>query len=335
MQATLSLSSQRPPRKRHLVGPGDMLPKSSPTSMSGVACHEQSADFEQRALMRFEMSDPTAARDHGVGVDAGLSSPRHWANLGAALREAGRYGEARTAFREARRSAPQDLNAVLGLAYLEMECGRYQHAYEMFRVVLDKSPERFDIKIHIARACYELGKLKRAKALVEGWPRWVLTSDLAVELSAVLIEIGKIRTGLSLLKTVPDLSRIDTHALARLASALARSGRLKKARHCVALLPSLETIHNPALREEILTVCARLALRGGNPFGARRFIEFLDTPPAPGIRRSAKLYFLLAEICYHQLDMEAAKSAFVTGRCIQMKAADIASPLMVEFSSFS
>jgi hypothetical protein len=41
----------------------------------------------------------------------------------------------------------------------------------------------------------------------------------------------------------------------------------------------------------------------------------------------------MAEICYHQMDMEAAKSALITGRCIQMKAADIASPLMVEFSS--
>lgn len=254
-------------------------------------------------------------------------------NLGGALLEAGRYGEARTAFREARRSAPQDLEPALGLANLEMECGRYQHAYDMFRIVLDKSPERVDVKIDAARACHELGKNKRAKSLVEGWPRWVLDNDMAVELAALLIQIGKVRAGLTLLKAVPDLSQIDTHALVRLASALAQSGRLKKARHCLALLPSPETVRNPALREEILTVCARLALLGGNLFGARRFLEFLDTSPVPGICRSAKLYFLLAEICYHQLDMEAAKSALVTGRCIQMKAADIAPPLMVEFSS--
>lgn len=254
-------------------------------------------------------------------------------NLGDALQDAGRYGEARTAFREARRSAPRDLEPALRLANLEMECGRYQHAYDMFRMVLDKSPERIDVRIDAARACYELGKSKRAKSLVEGWTRWVLNDESAVALAAVLMQIGKIRAGLSLLKTVPDLSRIGPRVLATLAAALAQSGRLKKARHCLVLLPPPETVHNPVLREEILTVCARLALQSGNPFGARRFLEFLDTPPVPGICRSAKLYFLMAEICYHQMDMEAAKSALITGRCIQMKAADIASPLMVEFSS--
>ncbi|MES2405269.1 MAG: tetratricopeptide repeat protein [Pseudomonadota bacterium] len=284
--------------------------------------------------MLFAVSDPVAAHTYAAGMDVGLSSPEHWSNLGAALRKAGRYGEARTAFCEARRLAPQDFDAALGLAYLELECGRYQHAYDMFRVVLDKSPERVDIRINTARACYELGKLKRAKSLLEGWPQWVLDSDLAAELSAVLIQIGKLRAGLSLLKTVPDLARLGTQTLARLACALAQAERLKKARHCLALLPAPETIHNAALREEILTACARLALQSGNPSGARRFIGFLETPPAPGICRSAKLYFMLAEICFRQLDMEAAKSAFVTGRCIQMKAADIASPLMVEFSAF-
>lgn len=297
-----------------------------------VVWHGQPSDSKKNARACFAVGDATA---ECLGAEnVGHSSPRHWTNLGGALQDAGRYGEARTAFREARRLAPRDFDAVLGLAHLEMECGRYQHAYDMFRIVLDKSPERVDVSVQAARACYELGKKKRARSLVEGWPSWVLDNDMSVELAALLIRIGKVRAGLSLLKAVLDLSRISTHALAALASALAESGRLKKARHCLALLPPPETVRSPALREEILTVCARLALQGGNLFGARRFLEFLDTSSAPGICRSAKQYFLLAEICYHELDMEAAKSALVTGRCIQMKAADIAPPLMIEFSRF-
>lgn len=328
----LSTSTLQTSRARHSAVPSDVL--SGPSSMprTDVVWHAKPSDPGKNAQAYVAARDITAAPFDIA--NRGHSSPRHWTNLGRALQETGRYGEARTAFREALRSAPQDSDAALGLADMEMECGRYQHAYDMFRIVLDKSPERVDVRIHTVRACYELGKKKRANSLVEGWPQWALDYEMTAELAAVLILIGKVRAGLILLKAVSDWSRIDTHALARLASALAQSGRLKKARHCLALLPSPETVRSPALREEILAACARVALQGGNLSGARRFLEFLDTPPAPGICRSAKPYFLLAEICYHLLDMEAAKSALITGRCIQMKAADIAPPLMVEFSSF-
>ncbi|WIG54894.1 MAG: hypothetical protein OJF61_000680 [Rhodanobacteraceae bacterium] len=321
MRENRATSRLQSPRTRYPVMPGDAPCKPLPVRPIDNIGHTRSSDSDENTLACF---DAATIR----------SSPEHWTNLGRALQEAGRYGEARTALREARRSEPHDSRAILCLADLEMECGRYQHAYDMFQILLDEFPERVDVRIHAARACHELGKHKRAKSLVEGWPRWALDHDLAAELAALLIRIGKVRAGLVLLKTMPDLSRIGTRALARLASALAQSGRLQKARHCLALLPAPETVRNPALREEILTACARLALLGGNLSGARRFLEFLDTPPVPGICRSAQAYFLLAEICYHQMDMEAAKSALVTGRCIQMKAAAIAPSLMVEFSSF-
>lgn len=332
MQANLGASTMPASPTRHSTGSGDALSKPSSMPPAAAVWHVQPPESGKNAQACVDAHLATAA-SYEVAY-GGHSSPKHWTNLGHALQEAGRYGEARTAFRQALRSAPQDSDAALGLADMEMECGRYQHAYDMFRIVLDKSPEHIIVRIHAARACYELGKKKRAKSLVEGWPQWTLDNDIAAELAEVLILIGKVRAGLTLLKAAPDWSRIGAHSLARLSSALAQSGRLKKARHCLALLPSPEAVRSPALREEILAACARLALQAGNLSGARRFLEFLDTPPAPGICRGAKLYFLLAEICYHLLDMEAAKSALVTGRCIQMKAADIASPLMVEFSSF-
>jgi tetratricopeptide (TPR) repeat protein len=330
MRTAYDLSLRQSPRKRHPADPGDALPGNSLALLGDVPQPRELVTEKWQAHPHLEHSGATA--DHGNQRNARAPSPVEWNNLGTALRAAGRYGEARTAFREAGRLAPQDVDTALNLARLEMECGRYQRAYDMFRIVLDKSPQLVEVRIRAARACHEIGKKKCARLLVDGWPRWVLDDDMKAELAALLIQIGKPRDGLSLLKGVSDLSRISKRVLTCLVSSLAQAGRLKKARYCLAWLPPPENIHNPALREEVSTACAMLALRAGNLSGARRFLEFLETSPAPGTCRRAKPYFMLAEICFHLLDMEAAKKALVTGQCIRMKEAGIASPLMIESS---
>ncbi len=325
MDTVATLLRQQSIRTPRSDGPGEAM---SGLSLAHIGNQRIAAEITER--VGFAGDDSPA-----FSVDAASalpSSPAYWNNLGGALRDAGRYGEARTALRQARRLAPQSIDVVLNLARLDMECGRCQHAYDMFEIVVDKSPQLVDVRILAARCCHELGKAKRAKSLIEGWPNWTLDEDMTTELAALLLHIGKVHAGLRVLRGAPDLSRISIDVLAYLASALAQTGRLKKARHCLALMPSPDKVRSPALREEILSVCAMLAFRDGNLFGARRFLEFLDIPSTSGMCRSAKKYFLLAEICYHLLDMETAKSALLTGRCMQMKTADIASPLMIEFS---
>jgi tetratricopeptide (TPR) repeat protein len=324
--------SLRSPRKRHSAAPGDASP-GSPLALvrSDQQSGEVIAEEGETSPFRGDNEAPV-----GCGVQGyTMSSPLHWKNLGTALQAGGRYGEARSAFREARRLAPQDVDIALGMANLEMECGRYQRAYDMFRIVLDRSPQRVEVRIRAARACHELSKQKRTRLLLEGWQDWTLDDDTAAELAALLVQIGKVQDGLSLLKRIFDLSRVNTCTLACLASSLAHAGRLKKARHCLTLLPDPEEIHGPTVREEVLTACAALALREGNLPGARRFLEFLEMSAAPGTCRCAKSYFMLAEICFHMFDMDAAKKALLTGQSIRNKAIDIASPLTIELSRYA
>lgn len=324
------MSRQETSRTRGTAAAGDASSRPALVLVSDAWRRDRLAAGEKDVRMPPGKRDATASQD--LEVDVRLTSSPQWNNLGIALQEHGRYGEARTAFREARRLSPQDIDAVTNLACLEMECGRYQHAYDMFLVVLGRSPQSVDAKIHAARACFELGKRKRAKSLIEDWQCWILKDDMVAELAALLIQIGMVRKGLSVMNEKLDFSRIGVRALAFLASALAHANRVKKARYCLGLLPPPEDIRNPALREEVLTVSARLAFLAGNHFSARKFLEFLLAPPPPGICRGAKQYFLLAEICYRQFDMEAAKCALINGYCNKMKASDVASPWMVEFS---
>lgn len=332
MRAAYDLSLRRSPRKRRPAGPGDALsgaclalPGYVPQSGASIAgkwpAHPRPGD----------KGTATDRRDQGT---ARLSSHARWIKHGAALQAVGRYGEARTAFREALRQAPQDVGTTLSLAHLEMECGRYQCAYDLLRIVLDRSPQLVEARVHAARACHELGKKKDARLLVEGWPDWALEDDIAAELVALLIQAGKVRDGLSLLKGISDLSRAGARTLACLASSLAHAGRLKKARHCLALLALPENIRNPALREDVLTAYASVALCGGNLSGARRFLDFLETSPSPGTCRGAQPYFMLAEICFQLFEMEAAKKALITGQYIRMKETGIASPLMIGLSRY-
>lgn len=332
MKAAYDLSWRRSSRTRHPADPGDAVSGNFPVRIGNVPQAGESVVGKWEAGPRPQDNEVPVNRD-GQGNDR-LSSSTHWKNLGTALRAVGRYGEARTAIREARRLAPQDVDVALSLAHLEMECGRYQHAYDMFRIVLDKSPQLVKARIQAAHVCHELGMKKQVRVLVEGWSEWHLDHDTTAELVVVLIQTGKLRDGLSLLKGLFDLSRVSTRTLACLASSLAQAGRLKKARHCLTFLPPPENIQNPALREEVLTAYARVALQGGNLSGARRFLEFLETSPAPGMYRRAQAYFMLADICFQLLDMEASKKALITGQCIRMKATGIASPLMIEHHGY-
>lgn len=327
MQATYDLLSRTLPRKRRPAVPDDIEFVSTRASLSNVDCHECSCEIENEVNAHF-IKEGDATADCRNTLHVKPSSPEYWINLGSVLQKAGRYGEARTAFREARRLTPLDANAALSLACLEMECGRYQRAYDLYRAVLDKSPQRVDVRIRAARACYELGHEKGAKSLVEDWPFWDMTGDMSAELAALMVLLGRRRDGLFILKRVSHLSRIGTRALVELASAFGQANSLKKARQCLALLPSAENIRIPALREEVLTICARMALQNGNLPGARKLLEFLNAPPDAGIWRSAKPYFLLAEICYHQSDMDGVQSALMEGWCWRMKGVGIAPPLM-------
>lgn len=309
-----------PQRKRHSAGPGDTAfgHRLAPIDNTPYR-HPMAADGNARA---HSVQGDIAAILHGL-AQVRFLSPAYWHSLGANLHVAGRYGEARTALREARKLAPHDIEIALSLAHLEMECGRHQHAYAMFQIVLRRLPLLAEARIRAARVCYELGINKRARSLIEGRSFDNLDDDLSAELAALLIQLENLRDGLSMLEKIPDLSRVSIYARVCLAIALEQTSCLAKALECVASLPSPKSIGNPVLREGILGVRARLAWRNGDLSMARSLLGFLNTPPAPGICRSTWMYFLLAEVCYRQSDMEAAQSALDAAHSILVKAADM------------
>lgn len=326
MRVAGGLSLLRSSQERHPPRPGDALPAYPPAFISDTVHCDRLQATEGEAHARPMRCDTSAVCPDIA--ERRLSSFRHWTKLGTALREVGRYSEARTAFREARKLAPHVIDTALNLASLEMECGRYQHAYDMFQIVLRRLPQLVQVRIRTAHACHELGKKKRATMLIEDWPSWHLDDDMSAELAALLIQLGHVRDGLSIIREIPGLSRLSLYARVCAATALEQASCMEEARRCVASLPSPEEVCNPVLREGIFTLRASLAWRAGNLADARRLLEFLDTPPAPGICRSARPYLLLAEVCYQQSDLGAAKPALVAARSIWMKTADIASPDM-------
>lgn len=259
-----------------------------------------------------------------IAAGTDLSSAQDWNGIGTALQNAGRYGEARTAFREARRLAPHDSDIVLNLANLEMECGRHQHAYDLFQIVLRKRPLLATARIRAARTCYELGRKKRARPLIRAWHQWHLDVDATAELGALLTQIGNPRDGLSILDGLSDLSQVSPRVVAYVVTALEQARCLDRARQWAIFLPSPAQTANQALREEILAWHARLAWRDGDLATARKLLGFLDTPHVVGGCRNAKPYLLLAEVCFQQSDYEAAESAQAKARSVLMKAADTA-----------
>lgn len=256
--------------------------------------------------------------------DTDFSSALDWNALGISRQEAGHYGEARTAFREARRLSPHDTGIVLSLAHLEMECGRHQHAYDLLQIVIRKRPLLAVARIHAARSCHELGRKKRARSLIRGWPHWQLDNDTSAELGALLTQLGSVRDGLSILEGLSDLSQVNPRVVIYVVTALEQARFLDKARQWAVLLPSPAQVHSPVMREEILTWHARLAWRNGDLSTARKLLGFLDAHPDPGSCRNAKFYWLLAEVCFQQSNYEAAESAREKARATLMKAADIA-----------
>ncbi|MGH8112070.1 MAG: tetratricopeptide repeat protein, partial [Rhodanobacteraceae bacterium] len=274
-----------------------------------------------------ESTDSATHGEVSVGrntASTGLASAKGWHDRGTALQKAGHYGEARTAFREARRLAPHDTDIVVSLAHLEMECGRHQHAYDLFQMVIRKFPLQAAARIHAARSCHELGRKKRARALISGWRCLHLDSDESAELGALLIQLGRVSEGLSILDGLIDLPQVSPHVVVYVVTALEQASILDKARLWAIMLPSPAQVRSPAMREEILTWHARLAWRDGDLATARKLLKFLDTPRATGSRRNAEPYWLLAEVCFQQSDYEAVEAARANARAALNKAADIA-----------
>lgn len=320
MHAGLNPLSRRPSWKRHPGIPGDARSRSFPPPIGNPPQRENPISAEVR--------EDRAANDgtsvHRIPFNTKPFSAQDWIRLATSLRDDGHYGEARTAYRQARRMAPHDIDIVARLAYMEMECGRHQHAYDLLQIVIRQRPLQVVARIQAARSCLELGRKKRASSLVRGWSRWQLDEDSSAELGALLTRLGRMRDGLSILEGLSELSQVSPRAVVYAVTALEQADCLDMARQWAILLPSPTRARSPAIREEILAWHARLAWRDGDLATARKLLGFLDVPPIPGICRSAKPYWLMAEVCFQQSDYDAAESALAKARSTLKKAADVA-----------
>lgn len=320
MHAALNPLTRRSRWKRHPVAPGDVRRRSFSQPVGNALQQENPIPPPAHAVR-------TTSDTASVYCIASNTNPflaQDWCHLATTAQGAGRYGEARTAYREARRLAPHDIDIVLNLAHMEMECGRHQHAYDLLQIVIRKRPLLAVARIHAARSCHELGRNKRARSLISGWLHWQLDNDMSAELGALLIQLDSIRDGLSILDGLADVSQVNPRAVVYAVTSLEQANCLDKARQWAILLPSPARAHSPVVREEILAWYARLAWRDGDLATARKLLGFLDMPPTPGVCRSAKPYWLMAEVCFQQSDYEAAEIALRNARATLVKAADIA-----------
>ncbi|MBN8888353.1 MAG: sulfotransferase [Rudaea sp.] len=244
--------------------------------------------------------------------------PGHWNNLGTALREAGKLGEAEQAYRQALRLAPRSFDYLMNLGYLFLEREIYPSARDCFLDAHAIDPTSPTARVYAAQLCETLDDRSLAERLLEPWRQWRdLDEDLSLELAIALAQLDWVDDSLGIFERLLQENPHNYRAIAHQTLMLERANKLDAARALLARLPPIDASVAPALREEITEAHVRLALRERDPADARALIERLLQAEAPdsGHRSSAdlqqgySLYFSLAQVCDREGDAAAAMDA--------------------------
>ncbi|MGA8277488.1 MAG: sulfotransferase [Rhodanobacteraceae bacterium] len=232
---------------------------------------------------------------------------QHWNNLGNVLRQLDDPTGAARAFLRALElnDASARLHANLGLLLLNQADFSGARARLCRAVTMDGAEP--GMAIWAAVACRACADDANARNLIRDWRQWPRQSDEAtLELGWLLVELGRVDEGISVLQGNFADENIRLRARARHAFALERINRIAEAADVVNGLPPAESISDPQTRMETLNARATIAMRRDDFAAARRDYEralAIDLP----FRQS--LQFGLARACDKLDDTDAAMAA--------------------------
>lgn len=254
----------------------------------------------------------------------------HWANLGTALREAGRLDEAEEAYLLALRVEPEHAGIQGNLGLLYKERADYAGARRYLAQAARQLPQDHEICIYAALACCECGDNAEAARLVADWRSWPpLSDDLCIDLAWMFTQMGRTSDAEHLLGASMQLSGARPRTLARMVALLERVNRLDEADDILASLPSPESLHDPVDQLEVISAMGVMAMRGRDPAAARALLQRLIELTTDS-NHLGNLYFAMAKACDKQGDTVAALEALAKAHSAQMvKAAQLVPELLL------
>jgi tetratricopeptide (TPR) repeat protein len=254
------------------------------------------------------------------------NSAVHWNNLGTVLRSAGQVRDAEHAYRRALQLDPHYYDAAINLGFLFLERGIYPAARDAFLHAHGVDPVSPEARIYAAQMCYALDSRDRAEQLLQPWRSWAgLPEELALELAILMTHFGNAAEGTRIFEGLLQENPGNLRAVAHLSTMFERVNRLDDARTMLARLPPPEQVQDSALRQEVISAHATLAMREKDLTRARTILEEMIATQEHGdahaanLWRENNLYFSLAKICDKQGDTELAMRALEKAHARQIE----------------
>lgn len=249
-------------------------------------------------------------------------SSLHWGNLATALRQAGQADAAEAAALRGLQLAPSDPDLLDTLGMLELHRRAYAQARDHLFQALSARRDSAEIAIHCAQACIACRDY-RADDLVRGWQRWLPLADgPQMDLAHTLFTLGDANGACGLLEELTRRTPDHWPAQALLGSVYERVNRLDDARSQLEGLRERAPATDETLRLELAHLEAKLVERAGDLLDARRILETCG----PRNDHDCDHYFVLAQVCDRQGDVDQARQAFVKAHVLQVEDLVLATP---------
>ena len=258
--------------------------------------------------------------DEAVAVHEQLTrlypgSGLHWANLAAALRQAGREVEAIAACENGLHVAPDDATLLASLGGMRLRQREYETARDLLLRAHALKQGDAEIAIQAAQAAIACRDYF-AEDLIQGWRRWLpLANGAQFDLAFALMTIGDAPAAQQLLEDLVARTPDNLRALTLLASVYERSNRLGDARALIARIKEQAGELDATVAHDISHCEARLIERSGDFAAARSMLE------ARGSRGpdDSDHYFALAQVCDKLDDRAAALQALHAAHTLQIE----------------
>jgi tetratricopeptide (TPR) repeat protein len=176
------------------------------------------------------------------------SNPRAWTNLGSALLDADRPGDAVAAFEHAGRLEPDspETQANLGLACLRL--GRLAEAVQHGEVALQLDPANVNAQINLAHALVQSGQAGRAIAYYEAALRAQPGAlDVQINLADALLDLGRVAEAMQHYRSALPLESRRAEIRCKLATACIRlhdlAGGRRECSEALRLRPDYAEAH--------------------------------------------------------------------------------------------
>lgn len=241
---------------------------------------------------------------------------RHWANLGTALRAAGDFDAAFSAYERALGLGFVAPDFLLNVALLHLDRLEFGRARDLLRRAAEQAPQHPEIRYFEAVCSFQETRHDDAQRALRGWRELRDASpDTLAGIAALLTQLGETSEAEAVLGETLRLDPGHATARLRLAQLLERTNRVEEAQAQVA---ALQGARLPGDAEaDLLSTQARLAERRGDLSGARRHYEaLLARSPAP--HDQYHVLYPLARVLDLAGEHEASMSTLAKAHASQM-----------------